>query len=98
VSGTASVEARDPIRLFCALRLPDGARETLVEWQAAVLGGAEGCRLPHVTVLRFRERPHIEPPLPAADPFVTSEAAVYMSVLRPSGAQYVVLESVAIGR
>jgi hypothetical protein len=29
---------------------------------------------------------------------VTSEAAVYMSVLRPSGAQYEVLQSVAVGR
>jgi 2'-5' RNA ligase len=54
--------------------------------------------LPHITVLRFRERPRLGPPLPVLGPIVTSEAAVYMSVLRPSGAQYVVLESVAIGR
>jgi len=54
--------------------------------------------LPHVTVARFRERPRLEPALPDPGPFVTSEAAVYMSVLRPSGAQYSILESVAIGR
>jgi 2'-5' RNA ligase len=54
--------------------------------------------LPHVTVARFRERPRLDPPLPDLGPVVTSEAAVYMSVLRPSGAQYSILESVAIGR
>ena len=53
--------------------------------------------LPHVTVVRFRQRPRLEPELPALEPFVTSEAAVYMSVLRPSGAQYEVLQSVAVG-
>jgi RNA 2',3'-cyclic 3'-phosphodiesterase len=54
--------------------------------------------LPHVTVIRFRRRPQLAPALPDLPPTVTSEAAVYMSVLRPSGAQYSILESVAIGR
>ena len=54
--------------------------------------------LPHLTVIRFRERPGLKPSLPELGPFVTSEAAVYMSVLRPSGAQYSVLESVGVGR
>jgi 2'-5' RNA ligase len=54
--------------------------------------------LPHVTVIRFRARPRLRPALPGLGAVVTSEAAVYMSVLRPSGAQYSVLESVAIGR
>jgi RNA 2',3'-cyclic 3'-phosphodiesterase len=53
--------------------------------------------LPHVTLVRFRQRPRLQPPLPDLEPFVTSEAAVYMSVLRPSGAQYEVLQSVAVG-
>jgi 2'-5' RNA ligase len=53
--------------------------------------------LPHVTVARFRRRPRLQPVLPDLGPFVTSEAAVYMSVLRPSGAQYEVLQSVALG-
>jgi len=53
--------------------------------------------LPHLTVIRFRERPRLQPGLPELEPFVTSEAAVYMSVLRPSGAQYEVLQSVALG-
>jgi RNA 2',3'-cyclic 3'-phosphodiesterase len=52
--------------------------------------------LPHVTVVRFRQRPRLQPELPDLEPFVTSEAAVYMSVLRPSGAQYEVLQSVAL--
>jgi 2'-5' RNA ligase len=54
--------------------------------------------LPHLTVIRFRERPRLQHPLPELGAFVTSEAAVYMSVLRPSGAQYSVLESVGVGR
>ncbi len=53
--------------------------------------------LPHVTVLRFRERPRLDPPLPDLGPIRLSEAAVYISELRPSGAQYDVLESVALG-
>jgi 2'-5' RNA ligase len=53
--------------------------------------------LPHVTVVRFRQRPRLQPPLPALESVVTSEVAVYMSVLRPSGAQYEVLQSVAVG-
>ena len=52
--------------------------------------------LPHLTVIRFRERPRLQPPLPELGSFVTSEAAVYMSVLRPTGAQYEVLQSVAL--
>ncbi len=53
--------------------------------------------LPHVTVLRFRERPRLRPALPALEPFVPSDAAAYLSRLRPGGAQYEVLESVAVG-
>ncbi len=53
--------------------------------------------LPHVTVLRFRERPRLRPKLPELGRVVTSEAAAYLSVLRPSGAEYVVLETVALG-
>ena len=52
--------------------------------------------LPHITVVRFRRHPRLQPSLPELE-VVTSEAAVYMSVLRPSGAQYEVLQSVALG-
>lgn len=55
--------------------------------------------LPHVTVLRFRERPRLHPPLPdlgSGDRFAPSDAAVYISRLRPDGARYEVLESVAL--
>jgi RNA 2',3'-cyclic 3'-phosphodiesterase len=48
--------------------------------------------LPHVTVLRFRERPRLLPPVPRLGPFAPSDAAAYLSRLRPSGAQYEVLE------
>lgn len=53
--------------------------------------------LPHVTVLRFRERPRLAPPLPSLGPLVSSEMAVMMSRLRPSGAQYEVVELVPLG-
>ena len=53
--------------------------------------------LPHVTVLRFRERPRLRPELPELEPFGPSDAAVYLSRLRPSGAQYEVVESVGLG-
>ncbi len=54
--------------------------------------------LPHVTVLRFRERPRLCPALPELPLFSPSDAAVYRSVLRPSGAQYEILETVALRR
>jgi 2'-5' RNA ligase len=53
--------------------------------------------LPHVTVLRFRERPGLRPELPALAPFGPSDAALYHSVLRPGGAQYRVIESAPLG-
>jgi RNA 2',3'-cyclic 3'-phosphodiesterase len=53
--------------------------------------------LPHVTVLRFRERPRLRPPPPSLAPFAPSDAAVYLSKLRQGGAEYVVLESVTLG-
>ncbi len=53
--------------------------------------------LPHVTVVRFRERPRLEPSIPDLGPVTMSDAAVYISRLRPDGAQYEVLESVPLG-
>ena len=52
--------------------------------------------LPHLTVLRFRERPKLVPPLPETGTFVPSGAAAYLSRLHPSGARYVVLERVSL--
>jgi 2'-5' RNA ligase len=49
--------------------------------------------LPHVTVLRFRERPRLAPPLPDIGAFAPSGAAAFLSRLHPSGARYEVLES-----
>lgn len=53
--------------------------------------------LPHVTVLRFRGRPRLAPALPDVGRFSPSEVALYHSVLGRSGAQYEILESVALG-
>lgn len=52
--------------------------------------------LPHVTVLRFRERPRLAPGLPAMGTFVPSGATAYLSRLHPSGARYEVLERVSL--
>lgn len=60
----------------------------------------EGRRwLPHVTVLRFRAPPRLRPkgPVPDLDSFSPSDAALYHSLLRPSGAQYSVIEAAALG-
>ena len=53
--------------------------------------------LPHVTVLRFRQRPRLRPALPELEPFVPSDAAAFLSRLRPGGAHYEVLETVRVG-
>jgi 2'-5' RNA ligase len=53
--------------------------------------------LPHLTVVRFRERLRLRPSLPDLGRFSPSDAAVYLSRLRPSGAEYDVVESVALG-
>ena len=53
--------------------------------------------LPHLTVVRFRAPPRLRPPIPDLGPVTMSDAAVYMSRLRPTGAQYEVLESVPLG-
>ena len=75
-----------------------GAERLALGLQEDLLGRSErDSWLPHVTVLRFRERPRLRPPLPELEPFVTSEAAAFLSVLRPTGAEYVVLESVRLG-
>ena len=54
--------------------------------------------LPHITVLRFRERPRlVVSTLPRLGEFSPSDAAVYISRLRSGGAQYEVVEAVALG-
>jgi 2'-5' RNA ligase len=53
--------------------------------------------LPHLTVLRFRERPRLSPPVPALGAVAPSDAAVFLSRLHPSGARYEVLESFRLG-
>jgi RNA 2',3'-cyclic 3'-phosphodiesterase len=76
----------------------EGAQRLALGLQRDLLGRVEReTWLPHVTVLRFRERPRLRPDLPELGPVMTSEAAAYLSVLRPTGAEYVVLESVRLG-
>lgn len=53
--------------------------------------------LPHVTVVRFRRPPRLEPPPPELGEVVPSDAAVYLSQLRSSGAEYFVVESFVLG-
>ena len=49
--------------------------------------------LPHVTVVRYRERPHRHPRLPELGRVAPSDAAAFLSRLHPTGASYEVLES-----
>ena len=53
--------------------------------------------LPHVAVLRFRERPRLSPPPLDLGTFSPSDAAVFISRLHPSGARYEVLHSCELG-
>lgn len=53
--------------------------------------------LPHVTVLRFRLRPGLRPDPPDLGEVSPSEVALYHSVLRRTGAQYEIRESVPLG-
>ena len=53
--------------------------------------------LAHLAVLRFRARPRLGPVPPELGGVSPSEAALYHSVLRPGGAQYVTVESVVLG-
>jgi RNA 2',3'-cyclic 3'-phosphodiesterase len=75
----------------------DGAGGAL----AAALGRDEDRPwLPHVTVARFRERPKLREEFPATlrtHVLVPSDAAAFLSKLRPSGAEYEVLVSVHLG-
>jgi 2'-5' RNA ligase len=79
-----------------AARLADDVFTGLEE--LGVYGREKREWLPHVTVLRFRGRPpRLAPALPDLGAVSPSEVALYHSVLRPSGAQYEIVESVALG-
>lgn len=52
--------------------------------------------LPHLTVVRFRQPPRLRPSVPDLGAVCPSDTAVYHSVLRPTGAQYVVVHSFAL--
>lgn len=56
--------------------------------------------LPHVTVARYRERPRLREEFPdtiRTHVLVPSDAAAYLSRLRPSGAEYEALASIRLG-
>ena len=52
--------------------------------------------LPHVTVVRYRERPRRHPQPPELGRVAPSDAAAFLSRLHPSGASYTVLQSFEI--
>jgi 2'-5' RNA ligase len=85
------------------LRDVTGAATALADDLGARLAGLGAYRreqrpwLPHVTVLRFRSRPRLSPPDPGGTNICPSDAAVMVSVLRPDGARYDVLEKVDLG-
>ena len=71
----------------CATRLQQGLEEL------GVYRRESRPWLPHVTVLRFRARPRLDPPLPEIGTFAPSGVAAFLSRLHRSGARYEVLES-----
>lgn len=91
--GAGMLELRDPTG--CAASLAAGLHERL----AALLLYRPETRpwLPHVTVVRYRDRPRLRPELPELEPFAPSGAAAFLSRLHPSGARYEVLESFSLG-
>jgi RNA 2',3'-cyclic 3'-phosphodiesterase len=78
-----------------ATRLADGLHGRLE--RLGVYEPERRAWLPHLTVARFRRPPRLRPALPDLGDVVPSDAAVYLSRLRPGGAQYEILESVALG-
>jgi 2'-5' RNA ligase len=52
--------------------------------------------LPHLSVVRFRRAPRLAPQVPELE-FAPSGAAVYLSRLRPTGAEYVVVQKFGLG-
>ncbi len=78
-----------------ATMLADGVGEDLE--RLGVYERERRAWLPHVTVLRFRKPPRLRPEPPDLGSFSPSEAALMMSVLRPTGAQYEVVESIPLG-
>ena len=98
---TAYRETRSVGMVICAD--PAGHATKLAERLQARLEGLGLLRperrawLPHLTVLRFRARPRLSPAVDGLGPVCPSDAALYHSELRSIGAQYEVLESVALG-
>lgn len=99
-------ETRSAGMLLLSDRTRNGARlAARLHEELAALGLFEQERrpwLPHVTVLRYRERPRFSPPPPELPAFAPSDAAAYLSRLRPSGSrstgpEYVVLKSFPLG-
>ena len=78
-----------------ATRIAEAAHRRLAE--LGVYEPEQRPWLPHLTVVRFRERPRVRPSIPGVGRMKTSDAAVYMSRLRSTGAQYEVVESVPLG-
>jgi 2'-5' RNA ligase len=82
---------------------PTGSATALAETLAARLerlGVYRGERrpwLPHVTVVRFRERAGLAPTLTNIRSFRAVRTALYSSTLRPGGAQYEALVTAALG-
>ena len=52
--------------------------------------------LPHLTVLRFRERPRLRPPVPELGGIAPSDAAVFISRPCPGGVRYEAVETVLL--
>jgi len=100
----APARYRETVRVAMVVLEDEGCRAAALQGRLSErlerLGAHRPERRPwlaHVTVARFRERPRLAPPVPELGRVSPSEAALYHSVLRPSGAQYTIVEAVALG-
>jgi hypothetical protein len=81
-----------------AIRLvPERYRETRSVGMLALKDLSGGAEPLADGLQRFRKRPRLQPPLPELGDVVPSDAAVYLSQLRPSAAEYFVVESFVLG-
>ena len=94
---------RDPQRRHARLRRRGRRRRRARPRSARAARAARRVRagarawLPHVTVVRFRERPRLAPPLPGLGAVVRPARLFTYPVLRPTGAEYVVVQNFALG-
>ena len=88
LSGARSASYRAELNYALGVLAPDpGTASTRFQASVQLDTHSRAVWHPHITVIRFRQAPRLRPAVPDLGTFSPSEAAVYHSVLRGSGAQ-----------